>query len=80
MAKVKGSLYLGDLTSIDKDVAQELGKFKGTLFLNGLTSIDKNILKILKSNPKIWLPHKYRDSKKQQRINAIKSIRDIKFR
>ena len=32
------------LTSIDKDVAQELAKFEGTqLFLDGLTSIDKDV-------------------------------------
>ena len=38
------SLRLGGLTSIDKDVAQELAKFKGSwLDLGGLTSIDKDV-------------------------------------
>jgi hypothetical protein len=64
LAKIKGELYLGGLTSIDKDVAHELAKVKRNLFLNGLTSIDKDVLKILKSNPKIQLlPVKYRDKK-----------------
>ena len=31
VAKFKGGLYLGGLTSINKDVAQELVKFKGDL-------------------------------------------------
>jgi ABC-type amino acid transport substrate-binding protein len=61
LAKLKGWLYLNGLTSIDKDIAQELAKFEGWLFLDGLTSIDKDVLKILKSNPKIGLPEKYRD-------------------
>ncbi len=57
-------LRLNDLTSIDKGVAQELAKFKGeALLLWGLTSIDKDVLKILKSNPMILLPEKYRDQK-----------------
>ena len=47
VAKHKGEgdwLYLNSLTSIDKDVAQELAKLKGgNLFLNGLTSIDKDV-------------------------------------
>ncbi len=34
-----------------------------TLSLGGLTSIEKDVLKILKSNPKIQLPKKYRDKK-----------------
>ena len=38
------SLNLSGLTSIDKDVAQELAKFEGKyLYLNGLTSIDKEV-------------------------------------
>ena len=56
-------LFLNGLTSINKDVAQELRKFKGGLYLVGLTSIDKDVLKILKSNPKIGLPKKYRYKK-----------------
>ena len=36
-------LNLGGLTSIDKDVAQELAKFKKNLSLKGLTSIDKDV-------------------------------------
>ncbi len=57
-------LRLNELTSIDKGVAQELAKFKGeALLLWGLTSIDKDVLKILKSNPMILLPEKYRDQK-----------------
>ena len=54
-------LTLGGITSLDKNVAQELTKFKGYLELNGLTLIDKDVLPILKSNPKIELPQKYRD-------------------
>ena len=51
---------LSGLTSIDKDVAQELAKSKGRdLRLDGLTSIDKDVLLILKSNRKILLPKKY---------------------
>ncbi len=39
-----GYLPLGGLTSIDKDVAQELAKVKGWgLDLRGLTSIDKDV-------------------------------------
>ena len=34
-------LYLAGLTSIDKDVAQELAKCEGTLGLNGRTLISK---------------------------------------
>ena len=64
LAKFEGTqLFLDGLTSIDKDVAEELAKFKGYLHLLGLTSIDKDVLKILKSNPKIKLPEKYRDKK-----------------
>ena len=44
VANEKGrGLYLSGLTSIDKDVAQELGKFKGELTLRGLTSIDNDV-------------------------------------
>ena len=44
VAKSKGLLLsLNGLTSIDKEVAQELVKFKGDLFLDGLTSIDKDV-------------------------------------
>ena len=44
-AKYKGGwLSLNGLTSIDKDVAQELAKFKGgLLILGGLASIDKDV-------------------------------------
>ena len=66
MAKQKGvaNLDLYGLTSINKDVAQELAKFEGErLQLTGLTSIDQDVLKILKSNPKVELPEKYRDKK-----------------
>jgi hypothetical protein len=42
VAKDAGELYLDSLTSIDKEVAQELGKVKGSLTL-GLTSIDKDV-------------------------------------
>ena len=39
-----GTLRLNGLTSIDKDVAQELVKFKGShLNFDGLTSIDKDV-------------------------------------
>ena len=45
VANEKGrGLYLSGLTSIDKDVAQELAKVKGRgLYLSGLTSIDKDV-------------------------------------
>ena len=45
MAKQKGvaNLDLYGLTSINKDVAQELAKFKGGWLLLGLTSIDKDV-------------------------------------
>ncbi len=36
-------LELNGLTSIDRDVAQELAKVKGGLFLRGLTSINKDV-------------------------------------
>ena len=36
-------ISLNGLTSIDKDVARELGKCRWSLFLNGLTSIDKDV-------------------------------------
>ena len=43
-----GAFVLNGLSSIDKDVAQELAKFKGGyLSLNGLTSIDKPIAREL---------------------------------
>ena len=63
VAVKKGSLFLPGLTSIDKDVTQELAKIKGELYLGGLTSIDKDVVKILKSNPKFGLPQKYRNKK-----------------
>ncbi len=62
VGKSRGALYLDGLKLIDKDVAQELAKLK-SLSLSGLTSINKDVLKILKSNPKIGLPKKYRDKK-----------------
>ena len=43
VTKSRGYLGLGGLTSIDKDVAQELAKCKGNLFLDGLISIDKDV-------------------------------------
>ena len=64
VANEKGrGLYLSGLTSIDKDVAQELAKVKGDLNLYCLTSIDKDVLKILKAKPGIMLPEKYRGKK-----------------
>ena len=57
-------LFFDGLTSIDKDVAQELAKLNGGyLSLDVLTPIYRDVLKILKSNPKIQLPVKYRDKK-----------------
>ncbi len=45
VVKKKGGLSLYGLTSIDKDVSQELAKFKGgCVGLGGLTSIDKDVL------------------------------------
>ena len=62
VAKFDGHLSLDDLTSIDKGVAQELAKFQGyNLTFLGLTSVDKDVLEILKSNPSIRVPKKYRD-------------------
>ena len=55
------TLRLFGSTSIDKEVAEELAKYDGRLHLKSLTSIDKDVLKILKSNPEIMLPQKYRD-------------------
>ena len=44
LARWRLILQLDGLTSIDKDVAQELTKFKGRwLYLDGLTSIDKDV-------------------------------------
>ena len=43
VAKITENLNLNGLTSIDKDVAHELGKLKGWLSLNGLTSIDQDV-------------------------------------
>ena len=62
LAKYKGSLELSGLRSIDKDVADEFAKFQGyNLTFLGLKSVDKSVLEILKSNPSIRLPKKYRD-------------------
>ena len=49
-AKYKGGwLSLNGLTSIDKDVAQELAKFKGGLLIvGGLASIDKDVAQELR--------------------------------
>ena len=44
-----------------EQAADLVSKAKGLLSLDGLTSIDKEVLKILKSNSKIYLPEKYRD-------------------
>ena len=56
-AKFKGTcLILNRLTSIDKDVAQELAKFNGGyLSLDVLTSMNRDVLKILKSNQQFFL-------------------------
>ena len=54
-------LSLNGLTSIDKDVAQELAEFEGILRLDGLTSIGKDVLSILKSNLKIYFSQRYRN-------------------
>ena len=43
----EGDLRLRGLTSIDKDVAQELATAKGSLYLKGLTSIDENVAREL---------------------------------
>ena len=43
----EGDLRLRGLTSIDKDVAQELSKTRGRLYLKGLTSIDKDVAREL---------------------------------
>jgi hypothetical protein len=43
----EGDLRLRDLTSIDKDVANDLVKFIGHLELGGLSSIDKDVAREL---------------------------------
>ena len=56
VAEKKGSLSLRGLTSIDKDVAQELAKFEGEwLILRGLTSIDKDVAQELAKFEGVWL-------------------------
>ena len=39
--------HLDGLTSIDKELAQQLATFEGSLFLNGLASIDKDVAREL---------------------------------
>ena len=62
LAKFQGeNLDLRGLTTIDAGVAQELAKFRGNkLQLTGLKSIDAKTRAILKGNPKIMLPTKYK--------------------
>jgi len=55
VAVKKGSLFLPGLTSIDKDVTQELAKIKGELYLGGLTSIDKDVAQELGKFEGLWL-------------------------
>ena len=55
VAVKKGSLFLPGLTSIDKDVTQELAKIKGELYLGGLTSIDKDVAHELGKFEGLWL-------------------------
>ena len=43
VSKAKGLLSLNGLTSINKDVAQELAKSKGRISLTSLTSINKDV-------------------------------------
>ena len=55
-------LSLNGLTSIDKDVAQELAKFTGAfLALLDLSSLDEVSHAYLKLNKSIELPQKYSD-------------------
>ena len=55
LGKFEGGLSLGSLTSINKDVAQELGKLKGRgLGLQGLTSIQGGAAKEL-FNTNVWV-------------------------
>ena len=52
----EGDLRLRGLTSIDKDVAQELSKAKGDLRLKGLTSIDQDVAQELsKARGRLYL-------------------------
>ncbi len=62
LAKFQGeNLDLRGLTTIDAGVAQELATFRGNkLQLTGLKSIDAKTRAVLKGNPKIMLPPKYK--------------------
>ena len=66
LAKFKGELAMFCLKSIDKEVALGLARYSGTKMSFGtyLTVSDEDILEVLRSNPKIELPQKYRNSKK----------------
>ena len=56
-------LFFDGLTSIDKDVAQELAKLNGGyLSLDVLTSMNRDVLKILKSNQQFFFKE-YSDKK-----------------
>ena len=55
VTKSRESLNLNGLTSIDKDVAQELAKSRMGLSLHGLTSIDKGMAQELAKFKGEWL-------------------------
>ena len=66
LAKFKGELAMFCLKSMDKEVALALARYSGTKMSFGtyLKVSDEVILEVLRSNPKIELPQKYRNSKK----------------
>ena len=73
LASFQGGLKLRGLNSMDKDVARALARYSGTKMSFGtyLEVSDEDILEVLRSNPRIELPQKYRDSKRQATGNAV---------
>ena len=61
LAHFKGAVHPSCFRSFDKDTTQAVTQFKGAVYLYGLNSVDEGALEILKSNPDIKLPEKYRD-------------------
>ncbi len=61
LAQFKGAVHPSCFRSFDKDTTQAVTQFKGAVYLYGLNSVDEGVLGILKSNPDIKLPEKYRD-------------------
>ena len=61
LAHFKGAVHPSCFRSFDKDTTRVVTQFKGAVYLYGLNSVDEGVLEILKSNPDIKLPEKYRD-------------------